>query len=189
MQASGRVDQHHLISFFFRLFHRLDAYSDGIPQIACVINAGGNLPSQNGKLLHGRGPVNVRRYQIDSFLLCQKPRQFGGRRRFTAPLQTNQHDGRGNPGTEFDMGALAAHQFHQTVMHNLDDLLTGRDAFQNILADRPAADILDKILDDLEIHIRFQKRHADFLERHIDAFLIENAPSLEFLKNPFELFR
>jgi len=189
MQPAGGVDQDNLVPFPSGLFESLRADFYGIAKGAGFKNTGLDLPAENGQLFHRGGPVNVGGHQVNPFFRGQQPSQLGGRGRFSAPLQADQHNRRGNPRAKFDVGAGAAHQFHQAVVHNLDHLLSGREALQHFLADGAQPDLFNKILDDLEVHVRFQKGHADFPKRGIDAFLIEDAAAFEFLKNTFQFFR
>ena len=72
---------------------------------------------------------------------------------------------------------IGADQFDQPVMNDFYDLLSGRNAFEDLPADRPHPHILGEILGHLEIHIGFQEGHANFLERGVDIFLSQDATS------------
>ena len=50
-------------------------------------------------------------------------------------------------------------------MDDFDDLLAGLDASDDFRAKGFGFDALDEIAGDLEIHVGFQQRHADFAER------------------------
>ena len=49
----------------------------------------------------------------------------------------------------------------------------GRQALQHFLVDGAIADAIDERLDDLEVDVRLEQRHADLAQRHFDGRLGE----------------
>ena len=58
-------------------------------------------------------------------------------------------------------------------MHDLHDLLSGREALQDVLAERALAHLRDEALDDLEVDVRFEQREPDLAHGARDRFLVE----------------
>ena len=54
-------------------------------------------------------------------------------------------------------------------MHDLDDLLGRSDAFHHFHAKRGFAHAIHEFLDDLEVHVGFEERKADFTESVLDV--------------------
>ena len=51
------------------------------------------------------------------------------------------------------------------------------------MTDRPFFHRLDELLDNLEVYIRFQQCHLDFLERNSDVRLCQSAFAAQILKH------
>ncbi len=68
-------------------------------------------------------------------------------------------------------------------MHDLDDLLAGRKAAEDLLADCPFLDPAYEVLDDLEIDVGFEERQAHFAHGLFDIILFKDAPAPELLEN------
>ena len=71
-------------------------------------------------------------------------------------------------------------------MHDLHDLLAGRQALLHLLADRALADRLDEVLDDLEVDVRLEQRKADLPHRARDRFVVERSPLAEVAERALE---
>ena len=61
-----------------------------------------------------------------------------------------------------------AEERDQFVADDLDDLLGRRQAAQHVLADRALAHAIDERLDDLEVDVGLEQRHADLAQRRLD---------------------
>ena len=66
-----------------------------------------------------------------------------------------------------------AEQRQHLVADDADDLLRRRQALQDLLIDRLVADAIDERLDDLEVDVRLEQRHADLAQRGLDGLLGE----------------
>ena len=103
--------------------------------------------------------------------------------RFTAALKAaHQNDG-WRLGSKFNPGVFSAHQRGQFFVDDLDDLLGRGQAFEHLCADSPFADGLDKVLDDLVVDVRFQKRQLDFAHRVFDIRLAQFSFGAQLLKS------
>jgi len=190
MEPSRRIDKNNFIAEPFGLLDGLPADPDGIAEFSRVENPRRNLLSHDPQLFDRRRPVDVRRNQIGPpAVFRQVFGQLDGRRRLSASLESHHHDRRRYAAAEPDLASRPAHELGKPVMDDLDHLLARRDALQDLLADGPHADILDKVLDDLEMNVRLEKRHADIPEGGGDVLLVQPASALELLEDGVEFFR
>ena len=67
--------------------------------------------------------------------------------------------------------ALAAEHGHELVVDDLDDLLPGVDAGQDVRAERPFAHARDELLDDLEVDVRLEQGEPDLAQRLVEVGL------------------
>ena len=88
---------------------------------------------------------------------------------------------------EIQPGVGRAEQVHEFVVDDFDDLLAGLDALDDFRADGLGFDALDEIAGDLEIHVGFQQRHADFAERVGDVGLGNFPEPAQVAKGVLEL--
>ena len=76
---------------------------------------------------------------------------------------------------DFDVGRSppprVAEQRDHLVADDLHDLLRRRQAPQDVLAHRALADAVDERLDDLEVDVGLEQRHADLAQRRLDGRL------------------
>ena len=64
-----------------------------------------------------------------------------------------------------------AEQRQHFVADDADDLLVRRQALEDLLIDGAIADAIDERLDDLEVDVRLEQRHADLAEGGLDGRL------------------
>ena len=74
-------------------------------------------------------------------------------------------------------------------MKNLYDLLTGRDASQNFLAERFASHAGNKIFGHLEMHVGFQKSHSELTQRVSDILLRDSPVAAEVFEDVLKFIR
>ena len=123
------------------------------------------------QLFNCGGTVNVtgNQQRPAAFFILEVFCQFGGVGGFTTALKAaHQNDGR-RLGSKFNPGIFAAHQRGQFLIDNLDDLLGRGQTFEDLCTDSPFTDGFDKVLDDLVVDVRFQKRQLDFTHRVLDV--------------------
>jgi hypothetical protein len=116
----------------------------------------------------------------------EQPREFAAGSGFAGAVQTDHQDASWI-GAQIQPGALRAEQVHKFVVDDFDDLLTGLDALDDLGADGLGFDALDEIARDLEIHVGFQQRHADFAERVCDVGLGNFSEPAQVSKRVLEL--
>ena len=137
----------------------------------------------NLQLLARGGTIDVHRHQHGTMSALLEPvRQLARGGGLTGTLQAgHQHHG-GRLRGELQLGRVFAEDVDQFVANDLDDLLGGRKRGHHFLAERLLADVLDQFLDDLEVDVGFQQRHADFFQRFADVFFGQRALSAQVLK-------
>jgi hypothetical protein len=73
-------------------------------------------------------------------------------------------------------------------VHDLHELLRGRDGLQCIDADRFLLDALEKFPRELKVHIGFEQDAPDFAQSLLDIGFAEYAAPAELRKRGFEFF-
>ncbi len=72
-------------------------------------------------------------------------------------------------------------------MDDLHDLLAGRQALGDVLAERALAHLRDELPDDLEVDVRLEQREAHLAHRARDRLLVEGAAAAEVAEGALEL--
>ena len=75
------------------------------------------------------------------------------------------------------LGVAAGQHRHQFVVHNFDDLLTGRNAAQYVRADSLLADLLNEFTHDGQCNVGFKQSQTDFPHRIPDIAFRQRALS------------
>ncbi len=128
-----------------------------------IVHAHTGLLRDDRELLDGRRPPHVGRHQNRVLpLLRQPPAQLPRRRRLARALQAEQEDdARARLRRRQPPGAVAEERQH-LVAHDPHDLLRRRQALEDRLIDRLVPDPIDERLDDLEVDVGLEQRHAGF---------------------------
>jgi len=66
---------------------------------------------------------------------------------------------------------FGAEEIDELIVNDFDDLLPRLNALDDFLAEGFCFDALDEVARDLEIHVRFQQRHAHLTQRFANVFL------------------
>jgi hypothetical protein len=120
-----------------------------------------DLVPQGAQLVDGSRPVDIGGHQQGATpLLLEVQAQLGGGGGFTGALETCHQHHRGGLRGLGQGGVAAAHDLHQLLMHQLDELLIRTDAPHHLGAHGPAAHLLDEILHHAEADIRLQQGPA-----------------------------
>ena len=109
-------------------------------------------------------------------------RQFSGGCCLTGALKSDQHEDGRRLRREIDPDVLAAKHFDQFVANDLYDLLSGTQALHHLLADGFGFDRVGELLDDLEVDVGFEQRHADFFQRFVQVSFGKLALAAQILK-------
>jgi hypothetical protein len=62
-------------------------------------------------------------------------------------------------------------EFAEFFVDDLDDLLSGRQALENFLADCLGPDVPDEVFDDLKVDVSLKEGKPYLLQREVDVFL------------------
>ena len=76
----------------------------------------------------------------------------------------------------------------QLLVHDLDDLLTGVEALEHLLADGTLAHSGDEVLDDAEVDVRLEQRQAHLAQGGIDVRLGNAAAATQAAEDAAQSF-
>ena len=116
----------------------------------------------------------VSREAINGFLRSRVLQAVGdlcGRGRLAGTLQADHQDRHGRYGVEIDRVGIGTEHGDEFVVDELDDHLAGRHRFQDFAADSLFPDLVDERLDDVQRHVGFKQRAADFAHGFRDVGL------------------
>ena len=180
MQTAGGVQQDYRGLLLTGGFHGLAGDIHGIHVHRGRETGHVQLLGQHGQLVDGGGAVHVGRHQIGThLLLAQQIGDLARRSGLTGALQAHQHDDRRLLALQVQARGLATKQAHQFLMNDLDDLLRRADALDEFLPQALLADVLHKVLDDLEVDVGLQKGKAHLAQAGLDIFFRQLAASAE----------
>ena len=100
--------------------------------------------------------------------------ELRGRRGLARALQADERDD-GRIAGEAERPVARAEERDELLVDDLDDLLAGGEALQDLRADRPLADAGDEVLDDLEVDVGLEQRKPDLAHRGVDVGLADAA--------------
>ena len=193
VQAAGGIDDEHVAGVVDGLAARflyqpLHGRGVGLLDLAFVEVRLDGL-GHHFQLLARRGTIDVHRNQHGTMAALLEPvRQLARSGGLAGTLQArHEHDRRRLRG-ELELGGVFAKDGDQFVANNLDDLLGGRERGHHFLAQRLLADVVDQFLDDLEVDVGFQQRHADFFQRFADVLFRQRALSAQVLEGALQFF-
>ena len=173
-ETAGGIDNEHVAGgvdgLAPRFFHQpFDGRGIGFLNFALVKMRFDGL-GDDFELLACRGTIDVDGDQHGTVPALLEPvRQLARGGGFAGTLQASHQHHRGRLRGELHLGGVFAEDVDQLVANDLDHLLGGRERGHDLLAQRLLADVLDQFLDDLEVHIGFEQRHADFFQRIADV--------------------
>ena len=184
VEAAGGVDDDDVEAGVAGLGQRAARALHGIHLAGRVVYLDARLLRNYRELFDGRGPPDVGRYEQRVPALLREPaRQLAGRGRLAGALQPEQQDD-ARPRLRRRQSALrVAEQRQHLVAHDPHDLLRRGQAAQHFLVDRLVADAVDERLDDLEVDVGLEQRHADFPQRDLDGLLREADLTAEGLED------
>ena len=81
---------------------------------------------------------------------------------------------------------MAAQDLDQLFVNDLDHLLRGGKRGEHFLAHGLLLDVLDELLDNLEIDVGFEQRHADFAQSALHVFGREFAFAAQVFEDPLQ---
>ena len=184
MQPAGGIDDNDIVAVIVGVRKRLlhDLHRVGLSHLK---NRHPGLFAHHLQLLYGRRAVDIAGHQQGAFsLLPEHIRQLCAVGGLTASLQAaHQQHGR-DPGGNIDALVGAAHQLGQLVIHYLDDLLGGGQAFQHPGADALFGDIRHKLFGHAVVDVRLQQRQTHLTHGLLYVGLVQLAAVFQFFECP-----
>ena len=96
------------------------------------------------------------------------PGELGGRGRLARALEADHGDDR-RVARQVEGPVAGRQERDELVVDDLDDLLAGRQAVEDLVPDRPLADARHEVLDDLEVDVGLEQRQADLAHGGVDV--------------------
>ena len=135
--------------------------------------------AERRELVGGRGSVGVRRDEERAAAeLDDVSPELRGRSRLTRALQADQRDD-GGVALEAERPIARREELDELVVDDLDDLLTGGEAGQDLRTDGALPDPAHDVLDDLEVDVRLEQGQPDLARGGIDVRLADPAAAGE----------
>ena len=130
-----------------------------------------DVAGDDAQLLARGGAVNVDgNHQRAVAVFRQPARELSGGGGLAGALQADDQHGGGRLIGHPQLGLMAAERLDHLVADDLDDLLGGREGGEHFLAHGFFLDVLDELLDDAEMDVGFEQRHADLAQRGLHVF-------------------
>ena len=82
---------------------------------------------------------------------------------------------------------MAAQDAGQLIANDGDDLLGGREGGEHLLSHGLFLDGFDELLDDFEVDVGFEQRHADFAQSGLHVRRRELAFAAQVFEDPLQL--
>jgi hypothetical protein len=116
-----------------------------------------NFAAEDLELSNGcRALAIARNEEGSSAVLGEMARKLGRQRRLARALKPDEHDDGGRRAIQPQLRRFTAQKRHELIVHDLDELLAGADAPQDILPHRSLADAGNEITGDAEVDIRLK---------------------------------
>src|SRR5690606_491880 len=149
-----------------------------------------DLLAERLELIDRGRAVDVQRRQKRALPFPRKaPRQLRSRRRLPRTLETDQQDHRRRDRGRGQTLALLAEKRDQLVVYDLDDLLTGRNGLEDLLAQSTRLDLRQEIACKLVVYVRLEQNTANLPKPILDHGLREQTALLESAEYAVQLFR
>ena len=173
VQPARGVDDHDVA---VGLLRSREPVAHGLHRVGALGRVDGDvdLLAELLELLDRGGALEVRGDERGlAAFLAQQQRELRRGGRLAGALEAGEQDHRRRPPGERELRRARAHQRGQLLVDDLHDLLAGRQALGDVLADGPLAHLLDEVLDDLEVDVGLEQREADLPHRAGDRFVVE----------------
>jgi hypothetical protein len=141
------------------------------------------------ELLDRRGTVDVRRHEVrrPPALGPQPACELRGAGRLSRAVQADQHEDDRARATEVERDGLLAERPHELAMHELHEMLLGREAREDVGAECVLLHGVDEVANDGDVHVRFKERETDVAQRLLDVPLGDLALSPQLAQQGVEL--
>ena len=186
VQAAGGVDDDgvvpHRAGVLDRLLRRLDGALG-----AFFKHLDARLAAHDLQLVDSGGAVDIPRDQKRLLVLFfEEKGELAAQRRLARALQAAHQDDGGRPVRHFELGVGRTHQRDELLVDDLDDLLGGVEALQDLLPHRLGGDVGDELFGDEDVDVRLQKGDAHLAHGRLDLQLGQPAALGQFGKDVIE---
>jgi len=139
------------------------------------------------QLLHRRRAIHIRRHQQRGApLLVQQSAQLAAGGRLARAVQADHQHATG-VAAQLQARIRRAEQLHQFVVDDLDDLLPGLNALDDLLPERLGPDALDEVARDLEVDVGLQQGLPHLPEGRAGVGLADLAQAPQIPKDLLQL--
>ena len=164
VQPAGRVKNQRIATRSVGLDQGLLADRDRVG-IGLAENRDADLGADDLELLDGRRALQVGGDQHRlAALRLEQLGQLAAGGRLARALKATQHQDSGSDLLEPDRRIHGTHQIDQLVVHDLDDLLLGTNALDQLRAGRLAVDPGHQILDNVEMNVGLEQRATNLAQ-------------------------
>ena len=192
--TSGGVDDQHVAAEvrclalgLLRQPQHLIGASRAVAELALVDIRADRL-RHDRELLPRRWTVHVHRHQHRPVPgLLQPLSKLARGRRLPRSLQTRHQDHARRLRALLEARRVLAQQVDQLVAHDLDNLLGGTECRRHLGAHRLVPDVLHQLVDDGQVHVRFEQGEADLADGLGDVLIGDGALATEVLKGALKL--
>ena len=158
VESPGRVEDDDVTAVRLRPLQALPHRGDGVLRLLPV-DGNLDLATQLLELVDGCRSLEVGRDERRLLaLLAQEQGELRSRRRLARSLEAGEEDDRWPLRGECELGAAGAHERGELLVDDLHDLLSRREALEDILPQRALANVGDEVLDDLEVDVCLEQR-------------------------------
>ena len=186
MQTTRRVDDDHVAQVIdgeanalARDFHRVLAVA--------AIDFHAHLVAERLQLIGRSRAIHVAGHEQGAVALAlQQIRKLGGSGGFTRALQADEHNHVGNAAREHEPRIGLAEQRRELVEHDFHDVLRRRERIEHLSSQAALLRIGDEALDDLEVHVGLEQRHANFPHGRIDVVFSKAALRFQAAENALQ---
>ena len=190
VQPSRRIDDHDVIEMRTCMIDCAPGNRHGIRALRHGKDGDAELPAQHLKLLDGGGPIDVGRDKQRLLpLLLERKAELARRSRLARALKSRHQDDGRRHGRNIEAALRAAHELCEFLVNDLDDDLRRRQCVEHILPDGAFLHLLDEILDNLEIDVGFEERHAHLAHRLVYVVLRQLAMPAQLLERLLQAIR
>ena len=178
VQAAGGVEDHDVEAV---PASGVDSALGGCDRVVRVERIDGNLdlPPELLELIDRGRSLEVACDESRALpLTAQEECELGGGCRLSRALEPREEYDRGRL-PEREPGVARAHERRQLLVHHLHDLLSRREALQDVLPERTLLDRRREVLRDLEVDVGLEQREAHLAHCLGDRLLVEPAAATE----------
>ena len=188
-KTAGSINDDHIVAELACPGNSVLRFLDGVGLGFLGIDLRIDLVAEDTQLLDSRRTIDIAgsHHHALAFLGLEIVRQFGSKSGLTRTLET-RHKNHGRRTFEVDVGSLAAHQFREFVVGNLDHQLPRAHGGNHVLPKGFFLHLVGKLLRRLVVDIGFEQRLADVLDGLRDIDFGNTSFALQNLERAFQSF-